>query len=172
MASTTPTTFFRDDILALAAWRDIFFEIWLKSGSGPHFRTLRHHLMAFARSHPEQRIAVFTVVQIPSLSNVDKEIREEAAMRAKEIRPHNKASVLVLETKGFAGSLIRGIVTGLALVERSAAPTKIFDAVTPAATWIAPHLEPMDGRSVSGRALLDAFETVTQNTAHVGSLRP
>jgi hypothetical protein len=111
-------------------------------------------------------------VQIPSLSKVDADIRQEAAVRAKEVRPHNKGSALVLETKGFVSSLIRGIVTGMTLVDRSAAPTKIFESSEPAASWIAPYLGAGDRKPISGREVLEVFESLRRDTTPVGSLRP
>jgi hypothetical protein len=172
MMRSVPTTFYRDNILCVAAWRDIFFEIWFAAGTGRHFRTLRHHLMSFAHSQPDQKVAVFSVVQLPSLTNVDSEIREEAMTRAKEIKPHNKASVLVIESKGFVASLIRGIVTGMAHLDRAGGPSKIFDTVGSAAAWIAPQMEPHDGRRLAGAAVLEIYESVKNNSTNVGVLRP
>jgi hypothetical protein len=171
LASGTPIVHFRDDILALASWSNVFFEIWMQAGTVRHFRTLRHHLLSFSKKYPQPGACTFSVVQLPSLTKVETGIREEAVLRAKEFRPYNKASVLVLESKGFAGSLIRGIVTSLSLIERSAAPSKTFESIAPASEWLARYVDSFDTRPVTGATLRDVYEEVRRQSANVGSLR-
>jgi hypothetical protein len=170
MATDLPTILFRDDLLVCAAWRDVFFEVWLGQGGGRHFRTLRHHQLTFARGRPDQRVAIVSIVQLPSLSTIEAEVRHEAATRTKEMKPHTKAAAIVIETKGFAGSLIRGVITGLTLADRSIAPTKIFDTVPPAITWLASHLDRAGG-ALTGREVQHAYDTALAQSGAVGVLR-
>lgn len=170
MPNDAPTILFRDDLLVCAGWRDVFFEVWLGQGGGRHFRTLRHHQLAFARNRPDPRVAIVSVVQLPSLSGIENEVRTEAATRTKEMKPHTKAAAIVIETKGFAGSLIRGVITGMTLAERSSAPTKIFDTVSPAITWLATHLDHAGG-AATGRDVQEAFDAALAQKGAVGVLR-
>jgi hypothetical protein len=60
----------------------------------------------------------------------------------------------------------------MAHLDRSGGPSKIFDTVGSAAAWIAPQMEPLDGRRLAGPALLEMYESVKNNSTHVGTLRP
>jgi hypothetical protein len=46
----------------------------------------------------------------------------------------------VLTQTGFAGSVVRGVITGMTLLSRSDCPFKVFENHTDAATWLSQNL--------------------------------
>jgi len=85
------------------------------------------------------KFAVLVVVAANTPSP-DSALRAELARLVKKYEPAYECSAYVVEGEGFQAAAIRGLVTGVMLLARSAAPTKVFASVSDAARWFAPRI--------------------------------
>jgi hypothetical protein len=68
------------------------------------------------------------------------DVRAEAERLSKEPAANLTAIAQVIYGTGFAASAIRSVATGMILIARHARPTKIFDTLEHASTWLVPRM--------------------------------
>ena len=73
--------------------------------------------------------------------------------RTRVIDPKLRAAAVVLASTGFTASLVRGLITGIMLLNRSKVPTKVVGSPEEAVAWLAPQLPHHEGRPVTAAEL-------------------
>jgi hypothetical protein len=124
-----PSIVLRDDRVCGATWGAVFFEIWYGHGTAGHFRALGSEQVRFARSLPGQKMALFTIVLMSSIPQLDREVRQAIEDRSNAMMPHTLAAVVVLPTQGFGASIVRSVIAATSLLRRSHYPSKVCPTV-------------------------------------------
>jgi hypothetical protein len=126
-----------DEQVSAGTWGPVFFEIWRGQGRPATFRSLREAALRAARAQPGGKVLLFTTVRSFPVPSLDGELRHEVNLRRQMLVPYTLGSVTVLESKGFAGSIVRSIIAGLIAANRPAHPAHIFATVDEASPWAA-----------------------------------
>ena len=106
------------------------------------------------------QIVALSVVHPVAMGPVDAEGRAELAEQNRSLHPRSKAGALVILAGGFSGAIVRSISTGLNLLSPPGHPNKVFDAVEPAAEFLAPYVTTAAGKRATPPELLAAFHSL------------
>lgn len=109
---------YRDPVLVLVSWEDFFFQHWRSEGEVAHVRRMFEAHRRFVRSRPGPTYSM-AHVRIHSLKPPDEAMREVMRQHQDEVGPTLAGTVTVIEADGFAGAVLRGVVSSLALLNRS-----------------------------------------------------
>jgi len=137
-----------DAVVRAATWGGVFFEVWRGAALPQHFRDVGKLMLAYATAQDDGRMALVSVVRMANVTGFDRAARQELEARSRVIDPRLRASAVVLPASGFAASVVRGVITGLAMISPSKVPTKIAATPAEAFDWLAPRLPPRGGRPV------------------------
>ena len=153
-----PTILYRDDTLCVAHAGDVLFELWLGRGDARRYAILREQHEALLGKRNGRKMAVFGLVRSLSLTGMSDDMRAELARRARAVRPHMFASVVVLEQEGFVNAVVRSVLAGLTRLDRSVTyPSRVCATIDEGVAWLVPHL-PKDRGAVEPSALRAALE--------------
>lgn len=135
-ASTNEPTLRRlvaDDDHRLALFGPLLLSVWIGVTRIDALCVMERLIEESARDAPEGRLGLFVVVE-PHATAPSSAARDELA----RIRRTNSIGLtaLVYEGDGFGAALVRGITTGLNLLERGRSRTHIFADVATAARWV------------------------------------
>jgi hypothetical protein len=132
--------FHEDGSLRLAGVEQLLFALW---SDAPRIDQLQH-LARAAREHLAligERKQVLVNVMLAGTPNFSDEVRRESAALAKRFAARRIAVAHVILAPGFIGVAARAFISTLILVARPTAPTKVFDSLEAAATWLVPYLD-------------------------------
>lgn len=115
---------YRDPVLVLASWEDFFFQHWRDEGRVEHVRRMFDEHQRFVRSRPTGTYSM-AHIRIHSLKPPDEAMREVMRQHQEEVGPVIAGTVTVIEADGFAGAVLRGVVSGLSLLNRTAAKQQV-----------------------------------------------
>jgi hypothetical protein len=125
-----------DDGLALAAWRNVFVNVWRLEATLARLELVRREQRRLIERFPDG-VANLTVIEPRVFSKpIGSTEREQAAAIAKEMAPHTRAMAYVVEGTGFRTATARMVLAGVNMVSRAAYPMKVFDTVTDGARWV------------------------------------
>lgn len=93
------------------------------------------------------------VVIFPSDARMTSDERARMAAIIKRWENERVASSTVILADGLIGSLQRSVLTGLQMIVPAPHPVKIFGAIAPAVTWLAPHAREVCGPDATAEAL-------------------
>ena len=117
----------------LALFGPLLISVWLQETRIAALQAMQEVIENSARDAPGGRLGLFVVVE-PHATTPSSAVRDELA------RMRRTSSIaltaLVHEGNGFGAALVRGITTGLNLLEGSKSHTHVFADVTSAARWI------------------------------------
>lgn len=82
------------------------------------------------------RISVMVVIRPKSSSRVTPEARDAIAKMANRLGPNIIGQATVVDAAGIYGTIVRTFMTGLNLISKTPAPTKVFRAIEPALEWL------------------------------------
>ncbi|AKF08916.1 hypothetical protein [Sandaracinus amylolyticus] len=152
-----PTIFHRDDVLCVAAWRDVMLELWSAEGTIEHFRVVRAVSRRIVDRAPGNRVCLVSSVQVPALKTVPQDVRSEMVARDRELAPNLVAAALVVSSKGFVASIVRSMLAGLQMTSATRAPSRVFDDELTAMAWLAPHVSSIGTRACTPGDLRNAI---------------
>lgn len=115
---------YRDPVLVLASWEDFFFQHWRREGEVDHVRRMFETHKRFVRSRPAPTCSM-AHIRIHSLKPPDDAMRDVMREHQDEVGPFIGGSVTIIEADGFAGAVLRGVVSGLQLLNRTAAKQQV-----------------------------------------------
>src|SRR5262245_44278599 len=124
----------------------------------PTFFEMQRRQLASAVERAPGNAAFLCVVEV-SADPPEQELRDASAAM---IASHGKklaACACVIEGAGFRAAITRTVLTGISLVARSQTPTRFFEHVSVASTWVGERL----GRREPG--LADQVELARQRLA-------
>ncbi|UJR78580.1 hypothetical protein [Sandaracinus amylolyticus] len=152
-----PTIFHRDDVLCVAAWRDVMLELWSGEGTIEHFRVVRASSRRIVDRAQGSRVCLVSSVQVPALRAVPQDVRNEMVARDREMAPHLIAAALVVSSKGFVASIVRSMLAGLQMTSQTRAPSRVFEDELSALAWLAPHVSSIGTRACTPGDLRSAM---------------
>lgn len=124
---------------ALVTWDHLVLVIWRGICDGPAVQRLEQAGMEALRRHPDG-VALMGVVE-PTAIPPAGAMRAASAAANDRLARHGLVGVAgVLTQSGFAGSVVRGVITGLTLLARSDYPFKVFENHSGAAAWLSRQL--------------------------------
>jgi hypothetical protein len=135
-----PTIFRDDEVVRAGSWNGVLFEVWRGTATAEIIREFCQLEIDYAKKQPSRKFALFSVVRVPSYSDFGAPARKELETRMQKIDPFMAASVVLLPTQSFGASIVRGIITGLALLARSKVPSTVTASPDEGCAWLAPHL--------------------------------
>ena len=93
-------------------------------------------------------MAVYRLEKIDLRSFGDDEVRAGLGALAKESEGLFSANAVIMDTPGIVAATLRAAASGIVLAARPKTPTRFFDGVSAAVTWLAPQVSwPKDLRS-------------------------
>lgn len=118
------------DRLAVVMWRGQCTEAAVRRVEVAGLDVLRHF----------RHGALMGIVE-PSAVPPSTEMRKASAACNDRLSAHGMIGIAgVLTTTGFAGSVIRGVITGLTLLSKSSCPFKVYESHFAAVSWLAEML--------------------------------
>ena len=110
----------------------------------------------FRKRVPGKKVEL--VVIFPSDARMTSDERARMAAIIKRWENERVASSTVILADGLVGSLQRSVLTGLQMIAPAPHPVKIFGAIAPAVTWLAPYAREVCGPDATAEALLSAVD--------------
>jgi hypothetical protein len=98
------------------------------------------------------------VVVFPSEARMSGDERARMAAIIKRWEDAREASATVILAEGLVGALHRSVLTGIQMLVPAPHPTKVFGAIAPAVTWLAPYVEKLVGAEAKPAALIAGVE--------------
>jgi hypothetical protein len=122
-----------DDNHAVATWRRVFVHIWRMHATVDAVRGSAAYLQRFSADTPGG-VGMVTIIAErapPPSSEVSREVatvlRSAVAVRA---------SVVAFEGSSFRASIVRSVITGLAILSRPPYPHFVTGSMSEASTWL------------------------------------
>ncbi len=113
------------DRVAVVMWRGECTEAAVRRVEVAGMDVLRHF----------RRGALMGIVE-PGAAPPSTELRKASAASNDRLAAHGIVAIAgVLTTTGFAGSVIRGVITGLTLLSKSSCPFKVYESHSAAVSW-------------------------------------
>lgn len=132
----------------VATEKNLVIVRWSTSPSAAQFKMLREASEAVASEYGGSGLLNVVVQGVPRF---DEDMRTEAARISKSEGQRGLGVAHVVLLPGLAGTTVRAFLSTIALVARPKAPTSTFDALDPAARWLAERLAarvPWTGRDI------------------------
>jgi hypothetical protein len=124
---------------ALVVWDHLVLVIWRGVCDTAAVQRLERAGLDAQRRHPAG-IALMGVVESTGVPP-SAEMRKASTASNDRLARHGLVGVAgVLTQTGFAGSVVRGVITGMTLLSRSDYPFKVFEDHTHAAAWLSQRL--------------------------------
>jgi hypothetical protein len=155
-----PTILHDDDRVRVAAWRDVIFEAWRGGATAQLFRDLRRIEIDYASSQPDRKASVFSIIPVEGIGLMDADARGELDARIKAVEPYLRATVILMPASGFAASIVRGIIAGVAQLTSRKVPMKVVASPEEGVRWLVPLLPAPGGDRISAIDLRRAYDAV------------
>jgi hypothetical protein len=150
----------RDDgYLRVGAWNSVLIHVWLGTSTAAVMREVCQQELEFAKRQPDKKYALVSVVRLPSISDFSADTRKALEARLATVDPYLLASITLLPSHSLASSIVRGIITGLALAAPSKVPAKVVATPDDAVAWLAPRL-PRSNRLTANELLSVLEQTI------------
>ena len=142
--------------VALSSWNNVLIEVFRELPDVAAIRGMRPHLdRIYARN--KVGVAAMVIIEPSAIGAFSPELRAEAEAQTRNYPSIGTANVI--EVTGFKGAAMRTMIAGMHLIARTKSERRVFEAVTPAADWIAFDVL---GRGAAEAAALRAFAEHTR----------
>ena len=121
-----------------ATYRNVFITAWWGDTTVARLKRVGELQEDVARRLSKGFVALALIRS--SNTNLPADVRSEAERLSKTPAANMRAIAQVISGSGFAASMIRSVATGMQIVSRMPKPTKIFDTLDTAATWLVLHM--------------------------------
>jgi len=108
--------------------------LWRGVVNESRFRLQREAIEQVASRHPGDA-GILCIIE-PASEPPPQSLREAASTLLNQFAPKLRCVAYVIEGTGFRAATIRGVLSGIELVRRSAYPARYFATVAEAAIWI------------------------------------
>ncbi|HWO13398.1 MAG TPA: hypothetical protein VNN80_28050 [Polyangiaceae bacterium] len=130
---------------ALVVWDHLVLVMWRGDVDAAAVHRLESAVVDVLRRH-RNRAALMGVVE-PTATTPSTEMRKASSLSNDRMTELGLVGIAgVLSQHGFAGSLMRGVITGLTLLSRTRYPFKVFDNHDDGALWLSQRLAAYDAR--------------------------
>lgn len=146
MHAHPPEVVFSDDRMQLMRWDDVFAIRWIADSGEDHVRRMISEHTRFVDERPPNTTLALTHVDMENVKPPDDRTRKLIAAYDDGMHARLRASATVIAARGFGGVVVRGIMSGLALVNRRKTPQDIFSDPRDALAFLQKHA----ARSVRG----------------------
>jgi hypothetical protein len=127
-----------DATLRMGRLKNLLVFAWFGPPEVVHVRALGRELQALSTRYRGEIAALDLLVSgTPSFKD---EARDELVRLLRDPRKEGRGAAHVVEVGGLAGAAVRAFLSTVLLLARPARPNKVFADITPAATWLLPHL--------------------------------
>jgi len=109
--------------------------LWRSVVDEARFRLQRQAMEQVASRYPGD--AVILCIFEPTSEPPPQALREAASTLLNQLAPKLRCVAYVIEGTGFRAAMIRGVLSSIELVRRSAYPARYFATVADASAWIA-----------------------------------
>ncbi len=128
-----------DQHQALAVWDHLVLVIWRGEVDLAAVQRLERAGVEALKRHP-RGVGLMGVVESTAVPPSAEMRKQSAASNDRLARLGMVGIAGVLSQKGFAGSVMRGVITGLTLLSRAEHPFKVFENHSDGAVWLAKRL--------------------------------
>ena len=128
--------FVSDEAHLAAIHRNVYITAWWGETTVARLKRVGEIQNELARKWPKGFVALALIRS--SNVNMPADVRAEAEKLTKAPAPNLKAIAQVIAGTGFAAAAIRSVATGMRIISRSKTPSKIFDTLDNASTWLVP----------------------------------
>lgn len=108
--------------------------LWRSVVNESRFRLQREAMEHVASRHPGEA-AILCIIE-PTSEPPPQALREAASMLLNQLAPKLRCVAYVIEGNGFRAATIRGVLSSIELVRRSAYAARYFATVATAAAWV------------------------------------
>lgn len=166
MHALAPDVVFADDHLQLMRWDDVFVMRWISPSDEPYVRRMVQEHTRFVDSRPEGTTMALTHVDMVNVKPPDEPTRRLIGQYDEAMHGRLRASATVIAAGGFGGVVVRGIMSGLALVNRRKTPQDVFALPRDGIAFLTKHATPAPGRPIpTVEAMLAAYERACRRPA-------
>lgn len=139
MHARPPEVVFADAHVQLMRWDDVFVTRWLAESGEVHVRRMIDEHRRFVDGRPDGTTMALTHVDMEQVKPPDEPTRKLIAAYDEGIHARLRASATIIGARGFGGVVVRGIMSGLALVSRRKTPQDVFVAPREALSFLLRH---------------------------------
>lgn len=133
----------------MSTWHTVMFARWRGAPTVDAVRAVRDAVRNSASTLP--RFAGFNFVDAVGATQFDELVRKEISLIRQENAARQLAIATVIEGTGFFASTVRSVASGLAVMQREPFPSKNFQTLDEAGTWLAPLIN-LDGTEMKAAA--------------------
>jgi hypothetical protein len=127
-----------DEAFLAAIFRNVYLTAWWGDTTVARLRKVGELQSEVVRKCPKGFVALALIRSVNA--NLPADVRAEAERLTKEPPPGLRAIAQVIYGSGFAGAAIRSVATGMQLISRQPRPSKVFDTLEHATSWLAPRM--------------------------------
>jgi hypothetical protein len=151
--------------LQIARWRDLFIQRWTATSGIVDIRILEGFQREFMAARKTAKFHMLTILEIENVQAPDDEVRQALNENRDLIHDRLASSVVVLDSKGFAASILRGMMSAQRLFRRSPYPSAILGNCVEASTFLATAMRDSAGTAMSASVVHGVI------TGMIGELR-
>ena len=142
----------------VAHWGPLLVNVWYREATAADLDIVGPHERELVKAHPGG-ISVLTVLkQVNLTAPPGDDLRQAAARLTVEFAPYLRCNATVLQADGLVGSVARTFITGINLLAKNQAPTKVFKEIGDAVAWIAALPKQPTSLATEQRAITEALE--------------
>jgi hypothetical protein len=130
--------FASDDSHLVALWRNVFITAWWGETTVARLKNVGVVQKDVVRRLPNGFVALALITA--SNTNMPADVRAEAEKLSREPPPQLRAIAQVIHGVGFSAAAIRALASGMQLMGGGKSPSKIFNTLDSAATWLSPRM--------------------------------
>jgi hypothetical protein len=138
----------------IATFDNVLVTAWRAPGTMEQLRALPRHAESLARRYPKGYGTLLLLS--PDAVKASAEVRAEGNRVAKNPVGITLATANVLEGKGFGAAALRALMHTYTMLNPNRTPTRTFDTLPPAATWLMAQLGAPDRASHLAASVLEA----------------
>ncbi len=140
-------------VARVVGYGDLFFVHWKQKASVAEYGAVIEQQARMRTRLGSKPMASLSIVGSESVVKPSAELQKAIDEHTRQSRGWLKADALVINADGFAASLMRSVITGVALFARAEHPYKVFQQVDGACGWIAPYVVAPDDQPASASAI-------------------
>jgi hypothetical protein len=134
-----PEVVWSDPKLQMMRWDDVFVVRWTSESGADHMQRMMDEHARFVDARPPNTTLVLTHVDMEHVKPPDEATRKLIGAYDDAMHARMRASATVISARGFSGVVVRGIMSGLALVNRRKVPQDVFAEPREAIAFLHKH---------------------------------
>ena len=120
--------------LVIASWEHVVIGVWWHDTTAQDLMRLADEYRRVAEG--QSYLSSLTVLRVKARLNIDESVRKQGSVIATEFAHVLDGSAVIVEAKGLAATIIRSVLTSIALLSRSSNPVKPFSKIADGCEWL------------------------------------